>query len=108
MVCGLRSISLLVIFVGGQLGLTSNKYLLYFRGVLISWVRAHHEIHEIKTPRIFCRFTVFDLEMTLTFDLQLNLTLTNTFLVLECASRYYGKYEVFDLHMTLTLVFDLK
>ena len=46
--------------------------------------------------------------MTLTFDLQLNLTLTNTLLVLECASRYYGKYEVFDLHMTLTLVFDLK
>ena len=54
------------------------------------------------------QFEVFDLEMTLTFDLQLNLTLTNTFLVLECASRYYGKYEVFDLHMTLTLVFDLK
>ena len=51
--------SLLVIFVGGQLGLTSNKYLLYFRGVLISWVRAHHEIHEIKTPRIVCRFTVY-------------------------------------------------
>ena len=49
---------LLVIFVGGQLGLTSNKYLLYFRGVLISWVKAHHEIHEIKTPRIFCCFTV--------------------------------------------------
>ena len=46
--------------------------------------------------------------LTLKFDLQLNLTLTNTFLVLECASRYYGKYEVFDLHMTLTLVFDLK
>ena len=44
--------------MGGQLGLTSNKYLLYFRGVLISWVRAHHEIHEIKTPQIFCRFTV--------------------------------------------------
>ena len=54
------------------------------------------------------QFEVFDLEMTLTFDLQLNLTLTNTLLVLECASRYYGKYEVFDLHMTLTLVFDLK
>ena len=52
------------------------------------------------------QFEVFDFEMTLTFDLQLNLTLTNTLLVLECVSRYYGKYEVFDLHMTLT--FDLK
>ena len=46
--------------------------------------------------------------MTLTFDLQLILTLTNTLLVLECVSRYYGKYEVFDLRMTLTLVYDLK
>ena len=41
--------------------------------------------------------------MTLTFDLQLNLTLTNTFLVLECASRYYGKYEVFDTSYDLDL-----
>ena len=30
------------------------------RGVLISWVVADHENNEIKTPRIFCRFTVYD------------------------------------------------
>ena len=36
----------------------SITFQLYIRGMLISWVRANHEIHEIKTPRIFCRFTV--------------------------------------------------
>ena len=34
------------------------------------------------------QFEVFDLEMTLTFGLQLNLTLTNNLLVLECVSMY--------------------
>ena len=38
---------------------TCITFQLYIRGVLISWVRANHEIHEIKTPRIFCRLTVF-------------------------------------------------
>ena len=33
--------------------------ILYIRGVLISWVVANHENNEIKTPWIFCRFTVY-------------------------------------------------
>ena len=39
---------------------TCITFQLYIRGMLISWVRANHEIHEIKTPRIFCRFTVLN------------------------------------------------
>ena len=45
--------------------------------------------------------------MTLIFDLQLNLTLTNTSKHFVRLSSYCLKYEVFDLEMTLTLVLDL-
>ena len=43
--------------------------------------------------------------MTLTFDLQLNVTLTNAS---QHFIRHCGKYKIFDLEMTLTLVFDLE
>ena len=46
--------------------------------------------------------------MTLTFDLQLNVTLTMLHNILLGVNSYCWKYEVFDLEMTLTLVFDLK
>ena len=46
--------------------------------------------------------------MTLTFDLQLNVTLTNASQHFIGVNSYCGKYEIFDLEMTLTLVFDLE
>ena len=52
------------------------------------------------------QFEVFDFEMTLTFDLQLNLILTILHNILLGVSSYCGKYEVFDPIYTRTTLFD--
>ena len=42
--------------------------ILYIRGMLISWVVANHENNEIKTPWIFCHFTVVEMYLFHSFQ----------------------------------------